>query len=116
MREAEEAWAQLVIKKNPALLDRVLADDFTGYFSDGSLHNKVEAIAAEKPDPAYKSARLDYVNYRHFGDMVVAEGVESAQRRDGGPDLRLAWTDVWAFRDGRWQVVATHVSKLPEKK
>lgn len=113
MRKAEEDWAQVFVKENPMLFERILADDFVGVFSDGVVRNKAETIPHEKPDPAFVSAKLDHVNYRHFGDMVVAQGVESAQRQDGGPDLRLIWTDVWRFRDGQWQIVASHVSRLP---
>jgi hypothetical protein len=116
MRKAEEDWAQVFVKDNPELFNRILADDFVGVFSDGVVRNKAQTIPHEKPDPAFVSAKLDYVNYRHFGDMVVAQGVESAQRRDGAPDLRLIWTDVWRYRDGRWQIVASHVSRLPQPK
>lgn len=116
MRKAEADWAQLFVQNDPALLQRVLADDFTGFFSNGSLHNKAETIASDTPDPAFKTARLDYVHYRHFGDTVVAQGQESAQRKDGGPDLVLIWTDVWLWRGGKWQVVASHVARAPGKK
>ena len=114
MRKAEEDWAQVFVKENPALFERILADDFVGVFSDGVVRNKAETIPHEKPDPAFRSAKLDYVNYRHFGDIAVAQGVESAQRRDGKSDLRLIWTDVWRFRGGQWQIVASHVSRLPQ--
>lgn len=114
MRKAEEDWAQVFVRDNPELFERILADDFVGVFSDGVVRNKAQTIPHEKPDPAYVSAKLDSVNYRHFGDTVVAQGVESAKRRDGGPDLRLIWTDVWMFRDGQWRIVASHVSRLPQ--
>lgn len=114
MRKAEEDWAQVFVKDNPALFERILADDFVGVFSDGVVRNKAQTIPHEKPDPAFVSAKLDHVNYRHFGDIVVAQGVESAKRRDGAPDLRLIWTDVWRFRHGQWQIVASHVSRLPQ--
>lgn len=35
---------------------------------------------------------------------------------DGAPDLRLIWTDVWMWRDGKWQIVASQDSEVPEKK
>ena len=114
MRKAEEDWAQVFVRENPALFERILADDFVGVFSDGVVRNKAQTIPHERPDPAFVSAKLDYVNYRHFDDIVVAQGVESAQRRDGAPDLRLIWTDVWRFHEGQWQIVASHVSRLPQ--
>ncbi len=70
-------------------------------------------LAWQRP---FVSSKLDYVNYRHFGDTVLAQGAESLQRRDGGPDHRLIWTDVWMWRDGKWQIVASQDSVRPDKK
>lgn len=116
MRKAETDWAQLFVKDDPNILQNILADDFTGFSSDGKIHDKAETVAAEKPDGSYKSATLDSAEYHHFGDTVVAQGIESAQRRDGGPDYRIAWTDVWMYRNGKWQVIAAHSAPLPAKK
>jgi hypothetical protein len=44
------------------------------------------------------------------------QGRESVQRKDGGPDLTLIWTDVWMWRDGKWHIVASQDSVVPEKK
>ena len=63
----------------------------------------------------YVSSKLEYVNYRHFGDTVLAQGQESVQRKDGKPDLRLIWTDVWLWRNGKWQIVASQDSVLLKK-
>ena len=116
MRKAEEDWAALAVKPIPGLLDRILADDYVAVSSKGDVRSKAEQLKLDAPDPAFKSSKLDYVHYRHFGDTVIAQGGESLQRKDGGPDHRLVWTDVWMWRDGKWQVVASQDSVLPEKK
>jgi ketosteroid isomerase-like protein len=110
MRKAEEDWADLWAKKDPAVLERILADDYVGVSSDNVVRDKKVSIKEEsedEPDGRFVSAELDYVNYRHFGDTVLAQGAESVKRADGGPDLRLIWTDVWMWRDGKWQIVAS---------
>jgi hypothetical protein len=117
MRKAEEDWAALAVRKIPGLLDRILSDDYVGVSSKGDVRSKADQIRMDTgPGGEFKSSKLDYVHYRHFGDAVIAQGEESLQRKDGKPDLTLIWTDIWMFRDGKWQVVASQDSKLPEKK
>jgi hypothetical protein len=116
MRKAEEDWAALAVKPIPGLLDRILADDYVAVSSKGDVRDKAQQLKLDAPDPDYKSSKLDYVHYRHFGDTVIAQGQESLQRKDGGPDYGLIWTDVWMWRDGKWQVVASQDSVLPAKK
>ncbi len=116
MRQAEADWAALAVKPMPGLLKRILADDYVAVSSKGDVRSKDEQIKLDAPDPAFASSKLDDVHYRHFGDTVIAQGGESLQRKDGKPDLRLIWTDIWMFRDGKWQIVASQDSVLPEKK
>jgi ketosteroid isomerase-like protein len=120
MRKAEEDWAALALKKDPALLARILADDYVGVSSDNSVRSKAKQIELESSEDnsaLFASTKLDYVHYRHFGDTVIAQGGESLKWRAAGkPDLSLIWTDVWMSRDGKWQVVASQDSVLPAKK
>jgi hypothetical protein len=118
MRKAEEDWAEVAARPMPGLMERILADDYVGVNSDNVVRDKGKeiALAAEEHSGNYVSSKLDYVNYRHFGDTVLAQGQESVHRKDGGPDLRLIWTDVWMWRDGKWQIVASQDNVLPPKK
>ena len=116
MRAAEADWAALTVTPMPGLLDRILADDYVAVSSEGDVRDKARQIALDAPEPAFKSSKLDYVHYRHFGDTVLAQGQESLERKDGGPDVSLIWTDVWMWRDGKWQIVASQDSVLPGKK
>lgn len=116
MRKAEADWAELAVKPIPGLMERILADDYVGVSSKGDVRDKAQQLKLDGPDPAFKSSKLDTVHYRHFGDTVIAQGGESLQRKNGGPDLSLIWTDVWMWRDGKWQVVASQDSVLPAKK
>jgi hypothetical protein len=119
MRKAEEDWANLAVKANPGLMDRILADDYVGVSSENRVVNKasyLKAQATEKYTGRFVSSKLDYVNYRHFGDTVLAQGAESVKHADGTPDLKLIWTDVWMWRDGKWQVVASQDNVVPPEK
>ncbi len=93
MRKAEEDWANLAVKAHPGLMDRILADDYVGVSSENVVVNKdsyLKAAATEKYTGKFISSTLDYVNYRHFGDTVLAQGAEGeAHRRLAGPPFDL---------------------------
>jgi hypothetical protein len=117
MWKAEEDWAAQAVRPVPGLMERILADDYSGVSSEGDVRTKADQIkaAGEPHSGTYVSSKLDYVHYRHFGDTVIAQGQESLKRKDGKPDLTLIWNDIWMFRDGKWQIVASQDSVLPRK-
>ena len=109
IRRSAEQWAA----SDAAAMATFLADDYEGVASNGEVRNKARQLElAGRPSP-YTRSRVDYVNFRHIGSTVIAQGAETLTRGDGGPDLRLIWTDIWMFRDGRWQVVASQDSVRP---
>jgi hypothetical protein len=118
MRKAEEDWAAQAVRPVPGLMERILADDYSGVASEGDVRTKADQIkaAAAPRTGTYVSTKLEYVHYRHFGDTVIAQGQESLKRADGKPDLQLIWNDIWMWRDGKWQIVASQDSVLPRKK
>jgi len=117
MWKAEEDWAAQAVRPVPGLMERILADDYSGVSSKGDIRSKADQIKdqAEPLTGTYVSSKLDYVHYRHFGDTVIAQGQESLKRADGKPDLKLTWHDIWMFREGKWQIVASQDSVLPAK-
>jgi len=55
------------------------------------------------------SAELSDLQVRREGDTAVVTGVNHVKGRgeDDKPyDRRVAFTDVWVKRDGKWQVLA----------
>lgn len=116
MRQAEDDWAALAVRNVPGLLERILADDYVGVSSKGDVRSKADQIRLDTgPDGTYAASKLDTVHYRHFGDTVIAQGGETLTRKDGQPPTSLIWTDVWMWRGGKWQVVASQDSVLPAK-
>jgi hypothetical protein len=109
IRRSSEQWAA----SDTAAMAIFLADDYEGVAPSGEVRNKARQLElAARPSP-YSASRVDYVSFRHVGNTVIARGAETHTRRDGGPDLRLIWIDIWMFRDGRWQVVASQDAVRP---
>jgi|SRR4030088_426 hypothetical protein len=76
--------AELVASGNANDIDRILADDFAGVDSHGSMYDKAKMISITRDGPThYSSNHLSNVKIRFFGDMAIAQRSESWQRRSG---------------------------------
>ena len=53
------------------------------------------------------------MSYRQFGDTVLARGDQVLTPTAGAAPIRILWTDVWMFRDGKWQVVGSQNATVP---
>jgi ketosteroid isomerase-like protein len=114
--ESERQWAESVASGDSSLVERILADDFLGVDTDGSLYDKKKAVA-DTPSSAkeFVSNHLNDVKVRFYGDTAVAQGSESWVRRTGKPlKGRFVWTDTWIRRNGKWQIVAAEDLIAPE--
>lgn len=107
LNQAEQQWAALAMRRDDALLERIIADDFSGQSDDGSVRNKAEEIAYWASQPgtfaAITPARM---TFHHYGDVVIGQGRQTLTQKDG-TRLNIVWTDTWLLRDGRWQVISS---------
>ncbi len=112
MREAERLWADIAVTGDPSPLKTILADDYVGVSSSGKVVTKADQLIPGRKGEFVVSG-IDYITYRQYGDTVVAQGAEWLRRADKKPDLRLIWIDVWQYRAGRWQIIASQDSRRP---
>jgi hypothetical protein len=58
---------------------------------------------------------VDQVSVRPYGAMAVVTGRTTARTGGASPaTVKLRFTDVFIRRAGRWQVVASHATRLPD--
>jgi ketosteroid isomerase-like protein len=107
----EEAWVNAILQKNVNVLDRVMANDFTGVSPNGQRYTKEEAIADVRSG-AYtvESMKVDNVKVRIVGDMAIVTYYQNEKSKFGDEDCsgRYVFTDVWVNRNDDWQVIASH--------
>ena len=118
--ESERQWAAAVASGDATKVEPLLADDFRGVDTDGTLYDKAKAVADTREGPKeFLSNHLNEAKVRFYGDAAVAQGSESWERRTGTPRHgRFVWTDTWIKRNGKWQIVAAEdliVSEDPVK-
>lgn len=114
----EQGWAEAIVKADLAFLDRVLGDDFTYIDGEGILWLKANYLSVFKSGEAeFSSMASDEIKARVYGDAAVVTGrntIKGTFRGDEHPN-RERFTDIWIKRDGRWQCVAAHSSKVAGK-
>lgn len=115
----ERDWATADLKGDFGWLDRNLADDYSGISSrTGKLFTKSEEVAdLRNRKSTFTAADNLTMDVRMLGDDAgVVTGTYRIQGReqDGKPfDRTIAYTDVWVKRDGRWQVLASQGTPIP---
>ncbi|HLH31430.1 MAG TPA: nuclear transport factor 2 family protein [Terriglobia bacterium] len=106
----ETAWVNAIVQKDFNVLERVIADDFTGVSPNGQRYTKKEAIADLKGGfYRVESMKLDNLDVRIYGDMALVTFYQDEKSAFGDEDSsgRFAFTDVWLRRNGEWRAVAS---------
>jgi hypothetical protein len=100
----ENQW--LTHESDAAALDSILADDFSHPVGAGVILTKQQHIAWASTHPAPQGTRwaFDALGVRLYGDMAIANGVVR-RTSPQGEEQRSIFTDVFVYRDGRWQAV-----------
>ena len=101
----ENLW---IDAKDARTLNRVLADDFIHPVFTGDIIDKSQHIdwALKHPRAADRHARFARLEVRLFGDIGQAYGVVALSDHAGREIRRTVFTDVFAYRGGRWQAVS----------
>jgi hypothetical protein len=107
-RDAITALEQEWLHAHDAVtLDRILASDFVHVIPTDHFLSKQEHIdwAVKHPEPKDRHTKFDKLNVRLYGDAGIVNGSVIATD-DSGKELdRTMFTDVFVYRDGRWQAV-----------
>jgi hypothetical protein len=118
LAKAVKDYDEAQIHGNEAELQRLVADDYTLVNSTGRVQNKSELIA-DYTTPGYKIEPFEIMQpvEKVWSDGAVMGGVVNLHGIDGGKpfSVTLRFADIWAKRNGKWQVIYTHISKPPTK-
>jgi hypothetical protein len=111
--QLEKDFAEATLKHDREFYDRILADDWINIHEDGSVGTK-QGDAAHKSE--YDTATFDDIKVRVYGDSAVAVGRYSVGWTEGGQRSAVSgrFTDVWVRRNGRWQIVSSQNTPIPE--
>ena len=117
VKDMENAWEAAVAKHDYATLDGFVAADFTGVSSKNKFVGRSDVLSEAKRDKdTYKSAKNEKLNVKMYGNnvtVVTGRAREVGTGKDGKAfDRTYLFTDTWMMRGGKWQCVASHISKI----
>ena len=110
--QLEHRWVQAVEQHESAALECILADEFEEADFDGSLINR-STILASATKPGNGHSELSDLHARIYGDVAYVRGI-GVNSENGRPKGKTRFTDIFVYRDGRWQCVAGHDSRFPK--
>ncbi len=117
LRKAVEDYDHAQVNANGAELRRLIADDYVLVNSGGKLQTKSELIA-DYLAPGYQIEPFEVLEpvEKAWGDGAVMGGLVHLKGKSEGKPfaVTLRFADIWARRNGKWQVIYTHVSVPPQ--
>ncbi len=124
LMQLERDWSTAFLKHEPAVVARILADEYVGIDGRGFVSNKaqeIEEAAAPKPGavaPPFLilDESVTDMKVRLYGNVAVVNGrvIEKIKRNDKEGEIQYRRTTVWVKRQGRWQCVSFHGSRIIE--
>lgn len=115
LMKLEVEWVEAIKKHDKTALERLLADDLSHTDEDGRVISKAEYIAGiESVD--LESYSVSEVSVRGYGNTAIVSARWVVKGSFGGRDFSGDYreTDVWVKKGGRWQVAATHISRVKQ--
>lgn len=111
--ELEQNWAKALSRHDADTVSCMVADEFEDADVDGSLHTRSQMLAhipERKPGTNHLSEMRAYVE----GNFGFTRGLATLVDASGKVVVRVRFTDVFTYRDGRWQALAGHETLLGE--
>ena len=110
----DQAWGQAFVTGDSAFVKTLLAPDWIGWFDDAES-TREESLAQFRAGDRLLEDIVDHARVRVFGTIAVVQARERNRVKDPKGDH---WetrhiTDVFERRNGRWVVVASHDSRIP---
>ena len=117
LKAAEQARFEAQVNADAKVLGSLLDDGLEYTHSNGDLDTKksfVDSLVTGTRD--YISSVPTIETVRIFGDVGVIRGTArvTVGGKDRQPqDLHIGYTDIWLWKDGRWQMTAWRSARLP---
>lgn len=111
----EQQWQQATVTNNIGEMNRLLADDYVGITSNGTVENKQQALA-QRSAGTVRIIKLDITDthVRVYGDTAVVISQADLEGTNGTSDIsgQYRYTRVYNRRLGQWKIVSFEASRM----
>ncbi len=115
LMKLERDWDVAFHHKDVAVIEKVLAEEFVAIYAEGQLADRAKELQAARDfDQQVDSSVLDEFNVKVYGDTAVVLFRQKMTGPSKGQPLTLTfrYMDVFVYRDGRWQCVASQSTRV----
>jgi ketosteroid isomerase-like protein len=117
LMQMERDWSAAYLSHDTAVVARILADDYLGTDGRGVMTDKAQEIEDARAADANRkvlSEFIDDMKVRLYGDTAIVNGRTTEKLEINGKELIIQYrrTDVFVKRNGRWQCVSFHGSRI----
>jgi ketosteroid isomerase-like protein len=114
----EKEFENAIVKNDPEAIERFVAADWIIIDPDGQIVHSNRFFEAIKSGAlTHEIMESQDLRVRVYGDSAVVTGLTRTKGKFMGQDFSTEEraTDVFVKRDGRWQCVLTHLTRLAKK-
>ena len=117
LKRLENEWLNAYLRGDKETFDRIVADGFTRTDESGKFATKAEERKLVQPPPASVDASLtnEDMQVRVYGNAAIVTG-RIVSKVQGTLNFQSRFTDTFIRRQGLWQVVARHYSRVPTER
>ena len=114
LKRLEDDWLSSYLRGDKQVFDRIVAEDFTRTDESGKVATKAEERELVQAPPAGVTPSLtnEEMQVRVYGNAAILTGRIVAKVQEN-VSFQSRFTDTLIKRNGRWQVVARHYSRIP---
>ena len=116
--KVEKEFAETIVKNDLEGLGRVVADDWIIIDPNGEIVDRARFFEVIKSGSlTHEIMDSEDLRVRIYGDSAVVTAVTRTKGKFMGQEFSTQEraTDVFVKRDGRWQCVLTHLTRLLKK-
>lgn len=112
--QLEQDWDEAFHRNDARFIEPILADEFMVTYGDGTRGDKAKELELATIDQPVESSRLDEFTVKVYRDTAVVWFTQHLVGPSQGQKLELTfrYVDVFVFRSGRWQCVASQSTRV----
>lgn len=119
IRRLQERRFEAMVAGDIPTLNSILADDMVYTHTTAQADTKKQFLnSLASGRLKYESIQVNEATVRVYGTAAIVTGQATMKVSSGSQRMSFVvrFTDVYANRDGRWQMVAWQSTRLPEEK
>jgi len=116
--KVEKEFAKAIVKNDLEGIERLVAVDWIIVGPDGEIVERARFFEVMKSGAmTHDAMESEDFRIRVYGDSAVVTGITRTKGKFMGQEFstKERATDVFVKRDGRWQCVLTHLTRLSKK-